>query len=58
MDETQKRSKFQKGQTLEGKVKNIIRSGAFISLPDDEEGFLRSAEVSEGYGNLDGDIDL
>lgn len=57
-DETQKRSKFQKGQTLEGKVKNIIRSGAFISLPDGEEGFLRSSEVSEGYGNLDGNMGL
>lgn len=57
-NETQKRSKFEKGQTLEGKVKNIIRSGAFISLPDGEEGFLRSSEVSEGYGNLDGNMDL
>jgi len=57
-DETQKRSKFQKGETIEGKVKNIIRSGAFISLPEGEEGFLRSSEVSEGYGNLDGNMGL
>lgn len=57
-EETQKRSKFQKGQTVEGKVKNIIRSGAFISLPEGEEGFLRSSEVSEGYGNLAGNMGL
>lgn len=57
-EETQKRSKFKKGQTVEGKVKNIIRSGAFISLPEGEEGFLRSSEVSEGYGNLAGNMGL
>lgn len=52
---TQKRSKLQKGQTVEGTVKNIINSGAFISLPDGEEGFLRSSEASE---NLSGKMDL
>eukprot|EP01018_Ginkgo_biloba_P002323 Gb_29672 [translate_table: standard] len=57
-EETQKSSKLRKGQTLEGKVKNMIRTGAFISLPDGEEGFLRSSEVNEGFGKISGSMGL
>ena len=46
---TQKTSKFVKGQVLDGTVKNLTRSGAYISLPEGEEGFLPSAEESEGF---------
>ncbi|XP_038878597.1 polyprotein of EF-Ts, chloroplastic [Benincasa hispida] len=54
-DEVKKSSKFVKGQDLQGTVKNITRSGAFISLPEGEEGFLPSSEESfEGFGNLMG----
>lgn len=54
-DEVKKSSKFVKGQDLQGTVKNITRSGAFISLPEGEEGFLPNSEESfEGFGNLMG----
>lgn len=50
--ETQKSSKFVKGQILDGTVKNITRAGAFISLPEGEEGFLPSSEESEGHQTI------
>lgn len=54
-DEAKKSSKFVKGQDLQGTVKNLTRSGAFISLPEGEEGFLPSSEEAfEGFGNLMG----
>ncbi|TYJ98062.1 Elongation factor Ts [Cucumis melo var. makuwa] len=54
-DEVKKSSTFVKGQDLQGTVKNITRSGAFISLPEGEEGFLPSSEETfEGFGNLMG----
>lgn len=54
-DEPKKFSKFFKGQDLEGTVKNLARSGAFISLPDGEEGFLpQSEENDEGFGSIMG----
>ncbi|CAN4119498.1 unnamed protein product [Withania somnifera] len=50
-DEVKKVSKFVKGQDLEGTVKNLTRSGAFISLPEGEEGFLpASEEANEAFG--------
>ncbi|XVF34872.1 hypothetical protein REPUB_Repub18cG0095900 [Reevesia pubescens] len=42
-----KSSKFGKGQDLEGTVKNLTRSGAFISLPEGQEGFLPQSEESD-----------
>ncbi|KAF5742983.1 hypothetical protein HS088_TW09G01045 [Tripterygium wilfordii] len=42
-----KSSKFVKGQQLQGTVKNLARAGTFISLPDDEEGFLPTSEESD-----------
>ncbi|XP_039058309.1 polyprotein of EF-Ts, chloroplastic-like isoform X2 [Hibiscus syriacus] len=42
-----KSSKFVKGQELDGTVKNLARSGAFISLPEGEEGFLPHEEESD-----------
>lgn len=33
-------------------MKNIIRNGAFIELPDGEEGFLRGGEITEGGENV------
>lgn len=58
-DEVKKSSKFVKGQDLEGTVKNMTRSGTFISLPDGEEGFLpMSEEVDEGFGTLMGNSSL
>ncbi|CAK9219011.1 unnamed protein product [Sphagnum troendelagicum] len=51
-DEPQKVTKLQKGQELEGKVKNIIRSGAFVEFSDGEEGFLRGSEISVGGENV------
>eukprot|EP00262_Sarcandra_glabra_P005679 TRINITY_DN1743_c0_g1_i1.p1 TRINITY_DN1743_c0_g1~~TRINITY_DN1743_c0_g1_i1.p1 ORF type:complete len:1117 (+),score=296.38 TRINITY_DN1743_c0_g1_i1:180-3530(+) len=48
-DEIHKSSKFVKGQVLDGTVKNLKRAGAFISLPDGEEGFLPSSEESNGF---------
>ncbi|XP_057973471.1 polyprotein of EF-Ts, chloroplastic [Malania oleifera] len=54
-----KSSKFVKGQDLEGIVKNLIRSGAFISLPEGEEGFLPLSEESdEGFVNIMGGSSL
>lgn len=54
-DDVKKKSKFVKGQDLEGNVKNLTRSGAFISLPEGEEGFLpTSEEPDEGFGSLMG----
>ena len=58
-DEVRKSSKFVKGQDLEGTVKNLTRSGAFISLPEGEEGFLPNSEVvEEGFGSLMGNSSL
>ncbi|MBA0817011.1 hypothetical protein Gohar_001613, partial [Gossypium harknessii] len=45
--EPMKSSKFVKGQDLDGTVKNLTRSGAFISLPEGEEGFLPTSEESD-----------
>ncbi|XP_044463574.1 polyprotein of EF-Ts, chloroplastic-like [Mangifera indica] len=42
-----KTTKFVKGQDLEGTVKNLVRAGAFISLPEGEEGFLPTSEESD-----------
>ncbi|XP_071717107.1 polyprotein of EF-Ts, chloroplastic-like isoform X2 [Rutidosis leptorrhynchoides] len=51
----QKSTKFVKGQDLEGTVKNLTRSGAFVNLPDGEEGFLpASEEADEGFGSIMG----
>ncbi|XP_010937186.1 polyprotein of EF-Ts, chloroplastic [Elaeis guineensis] len=54
----QKISKFVKGQNLVGTVKNITRSGAFVSLPAGEEGFLPISEESEGFGGILGNSSL
>ncbi|CAK7337443.1 unnamed protein product [Dovyalis caffra] len=54
-----KSSKFVKGQDLGGTVKNMTRSGAFISLPEGEEGFLpRSEEADDVFGGMMGDSSL
>lgn len=58
-DGAKKSSKFVKGQELEGTVKNLTRSGAFISLPEGEEGFLpQSEEANEGFGSIMGESSL
>ncbi|XP_068653375.1 polyprotein of EF-Ts, chloroplastic-like [Aristolochia californica] len=57
-EETQKTTKFVKGQALDGTVKNLTRAGAFISLPEGEEGFLPTSEQSEGFGNIMGSSSL
>ncbi|KAL3535717.1 hypothetical protein ACH5RR_004178 [Cinchona calisaya] len=58
-DEVKRSSKFVKGQELEGAVKNLVRAGAFISLPEGEEGFLpTSEEAGEGFGNFMGGSSL
>ncbi|CAL5360535.1 unnamed protein product [Camellia sinensis] len=58
-NEVKKASKFAKGQDLEGTVKNLTRSGAFISLPEGEEGFLpTSEELDEGFVNMMGGSSL
>ncbi|RDX62347.1 ypfD, partial [Mucuna pruriens] len=50
-----KSTKFVVGQGLVGSVKNMTRSGAFISLPEGEEGFLPvSEEPDDGFGNVMG----
>lgn len=50
-----KSTKFVRGQELEGTVKNLTRSGAFINLPEGEEGFLpASEEADEGFGSIMG----
>lgn len=57
--EERKSSKFVKGQDLAGTVKNLTRAGAFISLPEGEEGFLpTSEEADEGFGNFTGGSSL
>ncbi|GER41295.1 elongation factor Ts [Striga asiatica] len=58
-NENRKSSKFVKGQELEGTVKNLTRAGAFISLPDGEEGFLpTSEEAREVLGYVMGSSSL
>ncbi|CAL0324002.1 unnamed protein product [Lupinus luteus] len=58
-DSGRKNSKFVIGQDLQGTVKNLARSGAFISLPDGEEGFLPiSEEPDDGFGNVMGNTSL
>lgn len=53
--EARKTSKFLKGQDLIGAVKNLTRSGAFVSLPEGEEGFLpTSEEADDGLGSMMG----
>ncbi|KAL2533165.1 elongation factor Ts family protein [Abeliophyllum distichum] len=55
----QRSSKFVKGQNLEGTVKNLTRAGAFISLPEGEEGFLPvSEEADESFRNVMGETSL
>ncbi|KAL7093615.1 hypothetical protein ACP275_11G050200 [Erythranthe tilingii] len=54
-----KKTKFVKGQDLEGTVKNLVRAGAFISLPEGEEGFLpTSEEIDKGLGHIMGGSSL
>ncbi|XP_074280937.1 polyprotein of EF-Ts, chloroplastic [Silene latifolia] len=58
-EDFKKASKFVKGQDLVGTVKNFARAGAFISLPEDEEGFLpTSEEPDDGFGNVMGNTSL
>ncbi|KAL2462786.1 elongation factor Ts family protein [Forsythia ovata] len=55
----QKSSKFVKGQNLEETVKNLTRAGAFISLPEGDEGFLPvSEEPDESFRNVMGETSL
>ncbi|KAK1265433.1 hypothetical protein QJS04_geneDACA019400 [Acorus gramineus] len=56
--EAKKATKFMKGQVLDGTVKNLTRSGAFISLPEGEEGFLPQSEVAEVVANIMGTSSL
>lgn len=54
-----KGSKFVEGQILDGTVKNLTSSGAFISLPKGEEGFLpTSEEAIDGLANMTGSSSL
>lgn len=54
-----KKSKFVKGQDIEGTVKNLTRAGAFISLPEGEEGFLPTTEeADEGFVSMMGGSSL
>ncbi|XP_048133898.1 polyprotein of EF-Ts, chloroplastic isoform X2 [Rhodamnia argentea] len=58
-DEGKKSTKFVKGQDLKGTVKNLTRSGAFISLPEGEEGFLPTSEESDdGFVSMMGGSSL
>ncbi|TKY44600.1 Elongation factor Ts [Spatholobus suberectus] len=58
-DNVMKSTKFVVGQDLVGSVKNMTRSGAFISLPEGEEGFLPvSEEPDDGFGNVMGNTSL
>ncbi|KAH9616540.1 hypothetical protein KSS87_010169 [Heliosperma pusillum] len=58
-EDFKKASKFVKGQDLVGTVKNFARAGAFISLPEEEEGFLpTSEEPDDGFGNVMGNTSL
>ncbi|ESQ54335.1 hypothetical protein EUTSA_v10024316mg [Eutrema salsugineum] len=46
-------SKFAKGQMLDGTVKNLTRSGAFITIGEGEEGFLpTNEEADDGIGSM------
>lgn len=54
----QKSTKLVMGQALDGTVKNVTRSGSFVSLPDGEEGFVPVSEESEGFGNVLGNSSL
>ncbi|KAF3605540.1 hypothetical protein DY000_02046643 [Brassica cretica] len=46
-------SKYVKGQMLDGTVKNLTRSGAFITIGEGEEGFLpTNEEADEGVGSM------
>lgn len=57
--EAKKTTKFAKGQNLVATVTKLVRSGAFLSLPEDEEGFLpRSEEPDDGFGNVMGNSSL
>lgn len=58
-DNAVKSTKFVLGQLLVGSVKNLARSGAFISLPEGEEGFLPvSEEPDDGFDNVMGNTRL
>jgi len=58
-EQVKKASKFVMGQELVGTVKGFGRSGAFISLPEGEEGFLPiSEEANEGPGTIMGQSSL
>ncbi|XP_004513015.1 polyprotein of EF-Ts, chloroplastic isoform X2 [Cicer arietinum] len=58
-DGMKKNTKFVVGQELQGTVKNMTRSGTFISLPEGEEGFLPlSEEDDDGFGNIMGKSSL
>lgn len=58
-DSRKSSSKFAKGQDLVGTVKNLVRAGAFISLPDGEEGFLpQSEEADEGFASIMGETSM
>ncbi|KAL2605920.1 hypothetical protein AAZV13_09G154300 [Glycine max] len=58
-DNVTKSTKFAIGQQLVGSVKNLARSGAFISLPEGEEGFLPvSEEPDDGFDNVMGNTTL
>ncbi|CAJ1951719.1 unnamed protein product [Sphenostylis stenocarpa] len=58
-DNVMKSTKFVVGQQLFGSVKNLARSGAFISLPEGEEGFLPiSEEPDDGFDNVMGNTRL
>ncbi|VVA10534.1 PREDICTED: translation elongation factor Ts [Prunus dulcis] len=58
-NEVRKTTKFVKGQDLVGTVKNLVRAGAFISLPEGEEGFLpTSEEADDGFANALGETSL
>ncbi|XP_027359036.1 uncharacterized protein LOC113867772 isoform X3 [Abrus precatorius] len=58
-DNVMKSTKFVLGQDLVGTVKNMARRGAFISLPEGEEGFLPiSEEPDDGFGNVMGNTSL
>ncbi|CAN8326400.1 unnamed protein product [Cochlearia groenlandica] len=46
-------SKYAKGQMLDGTVKNLTRSGAFITIGEGEEGFLpTNEEADDGIGSM------
>ncbi|KAI5441977.1 polyprotein of EF-Ts, chloroplastic isoform X2 [Lathyrus oleraceus] len=52
-------TKFTVGQELNGTVKNMTRSGSFVSLPEGEEGFLPIGEESDiGFANVMGKSSL